>query len=109
MQRVINNCHGVQGEYVLSGGGDLPANQELAQGQEGARSASPNLQFFVQVARVKPRPHRVGVVRPLDRGIIARSLGGSLAEYLRITIGTREQNANTLTILREIMEADSAN
>ncbi len=45
----------------------------------------------------------------LDRGIIARSLGGSLAEYLRITIGTREQNENALTILREIMEADSAN
>ncbi|MBO93440.1 MAG: histidinol-phosphate transaminase [Opitutales bacterium] len=44
-----------------------------------------------------------------DRGIIVRSLGGSLAEYLRITIGTREQNTNALAILRDVMEADSAN
>ena len=44
-----------------------------------------------------------------DRGVIARSLGGSLAKYLRITIGTREQNVDALAILRDVMEADSAN
>jgi len=44
-----------------------------------------------------------------DRGIIARSLGGPLAMYLRFTIGTREQNTTALSILGEIMEADSAN
>ena len=44
-----------------------------------------------------------------DSGVIARSLGGSLAEYLRITIGTREQNMGALAILRDVMEADSVN
>lgn len=43
-----------------------------------------------------------------DKGIIARSLGGSLEKYLRISIGTKEQNAIALDALREVMEASSA-
>ncbi len=39
-----------------------------------------------------------------DKGVIARSLGGPLSEYLRITIGTEKQNAFALSALREVMK-----
>lgn len=37
-------------------------------------------------------------------GIIVRTLGGPLAEYLRISIGTRQQNGDALAILGNAME-----
>ncbi|MFP6901270.1 MAG: histidinol-phosphate transaminase [Opitutales bacterium] len=38
------------------------------------------------------------------RGIIVRTLGGPLAEYLRISIGTRQQNKDALSVLGNVME-----
>ena len=38
-----------------------------------------------------------------DRGIIARALGGQLAEYLRFSIGTSEQNTKALSMLSQVM------
>tara|TARA_Y100000588_G_scaffold89671_1_gene96271 strand:+ start:12739 stop:13839 length:1101 start_codon:yes stop_codon:yes gene_type:complete len=42
-----------------------------------------------------------------DEGIIARSLGGSLEDYLRITIGTPEQNSLAIAKLAEVMKAEA--
>ncbi|MFP6855475.1 MAG: histidinol-phosphate transaminase [Opitutales bacterium] len=44
-----------------------------------------------------------------DRGIIARSLGGRLENYLRISIGSRKQNADAIAILGDVMKPKSAN
>ena len=44
-----------------------------------------------------------------NHGIIARTLGGQLAEYLRFSIGTREQNVKALSILSQVTEKFSAN
>jgi histidinol-phosphate aminotransferase len=39
----------------------------------------------------------------LKKGVIARFMGGSLAEYIRVSIGTKEENEIFISALRDVL------